>query len=103
LDEIPQLDLPSLELRKKSLIFSERDLVGKFIGLWPSQKFVEAWVAKKWPLKINGQTIPFSYGHGYFMFLFLNNEETYVLFIFGSYFMGFRGMYLSPWTFEFKP
>jgi len=33
---------------------------------------------------------------------FLNNKEKDLIFKYGPYFMGSKGMYVSPWTLEFN-
>ena len=45
MDEIPSLELSPTDPRQKALILSEKSLIGKFTGLWPSPKAVELWIA----------------------------------------------------------
>jgi hypothetical protein len=63
---------------------------------------METWVAEQWSSKINGRVTIFASGHGFYILRFFNKEEQDLIFRFGSYLMGFRGMYLSPWTLDFN-
>ena len=48
LDEIPSLELSPEDPCNCALFLAERTLIGKFTGLWPSPKTVEAWIEERW-------------------------------------------------------
>ena len=59
---------------QKALILSEKALIGKFTGLWPSPKAVELWIAEHWNPLLQGQVSLFAASRGFFVFLFSNKE-----------------------------
>ena len=75
----------------------------KLIGLWPSPKDVETWMGEQLSPKIKGRVSSFASSRGYFVFLFLNKEEWDLIFHSRPLLVGFRGMYLSPWSIDFNP
>jgi hypothetical protein len=48
MEEIPSLELSPEEPCNLALILAENALIGKFTGLWPSPKTVEAWMEDRW-------------------------------------------------------
>ena len=46
MDGIPSLELSPTDPCHKALILSEKALIGKFTGLWPSPMVVEIWIAE---------------------------------------------------------
>jgi len=99
LDEIPTLELSPAEPCRLALTFSETALIGKFTGLWPSPKAVEAWAFDRW----EGDFSFCALGRGYFLAQFSSKEHRDLIFRSGPYFMGTRGLYLAPWTLDFNP
>jgi hypothetical protein len=77
--------------------------VGNFTGLWPNSKVVESWVLEHWCPKVKGTIRYFVVGRGYFIFTFFSKSERDIIFRSGPYFMGSRGMFLSPWSLDFNP
>jgi hypothetical protein len=74
LDAILHLDIFSLEEIRKALFLLEKAMFGKLIGLWPSPKFVNTWVAQQWAPKIYSRVFSFASCYEYFIFIFLNKE-----------------------------
>jgi hypothetical protein len=103
MEEIPSLELPPEEPCNLALLFAETALIGKFTGLWPSPKSVEAWMDDRWKSLIQGKVSLFAVGRGFFVFGFASKEDRDLVFRSGPYFMGSRGLFLAPWTLDFNP
>jgi hypothetical protein len=80
----------NLELR-----LEKNGLINHFIGIWPSPKARNNCVDKKWRHLIKGHLSHSFCGWGFFVFLFEEKADKYMIFIIGPYFMGTRGMYLN--------
>jgi hypothetical protein len=48
MEEIPSVELSPEEPCNLALLLAENALIGKFTGLWPSPKMVEAWMDDRW-------------------------------------------------------
>jgi hypothetical protein len=103
LDEIPSLELSPEDPCNCALFLAERTLIGKFTGLWPSPKTVEAWIEERWGPMIQGSILRSAVGRGYYAFSFSEKEDRDLVFRSGPYFMGSRGLFLAPWTLDFNP
>lgn len=103
MEEIPSLELSPAEPCWKALILSERALIGKFIGLWPSPKAVELWIAEHCNPILHGQVSLFVAGRVFYVFLFLSKEDRDLVFRSGPFFLGSRGLFLAPWILGFNP
>ena len=86
-----------------ALLLSEKALIGKFTGLWPSPKAVEQWITERWSSLAASHISLCAAGRGYFVFIFANKEERDLIFRSGPYFMGSRGLFLAPWSLDFNP
>jgi len=73
--------------RKTFLTFSNRALVGKFMGMWPSPKSIRQWVDKAWKSMMKGNLGVFAVGNGHFVFLFECKEDKDIVFQNGPYFL----------------
>jgi hypothetical protein len=103
MDNIPTVELPVEETCRSTLNLAKRDLIGQFIGLWPSPKAVEYWVKRNWiPLVSQGMKSHFV-GKGFFVFVFDNAEDRSLIFRNGPYFLGPQGLYLNKWSLDFDP
>ena len=99
----PRIQIMSTTSRLKALALSEKGLIGKFTGIWPSPKTMDTWINKNWiPLISEGLQHCFC-GKGFFTFLFVNKEDKDLIFRSGPYFMGPRGLYLNRWSSSFDP
>jgi hypothetical protein len=103
MEEIPSLELSPEEPCKLALLLADKALIGKFTGLWPSPKTVEAWTIDRWEPMIQGGVSLFAVGRGFFVFRFASKEDCDLVFRSGPYFMGSRGLFLAPWTLDFNP
>jgi hypothetical protein len=64
---------------------------------------MELWLNQNWKKNIQGKMSHALCGKGFFVFLFENKADRYLVFRSGPYFMGLRGMYLNKWTPYFSP
>jgi len=103
MEEIPSLELSPEEPCNVALFLAENGLIGKFMGLWPSPKTVEAWIIERWKPLIQGSVTLWAVGRGFFVFSFSKTEDRDLVFRSGPYFMGSRGLFLAPWTLDFNP
>jgi hypothetical protein len=42
-------------MRRKSLSFASRVLVGQFMGLWPSPRQIDLWIERNWHPLVQGR------------------------------------------------
>jgi hypothetical protein len=103
LDVVLEIDLPPDHPMKVALSLSERGLVGQFMGLWPSTRSTNNWIQRNWRPLITNNVTCYAVGRGYFIFEFISQEDKYLIFRNGSYFMGTQGLYLNRWTPSFDP
>jgi hypothetical protein len=103
LEEIPSMELSPEDPCKLALLLEENALIGKFTGLRPSPKTVEAWMDDRWKPLIQGKFSLCAVGRGFFLFSFSRTEDRDLVFKSGPYFMGARGLFLAPWTLDFNP
>ena len=97
------MDLPTDQPCRTDLNIAERGLIGQFIGLWPSPKAIEGWVQRNWKPLISEGIRSNLIGKGYYVFLFENSTDRYLIFRNDPYFMGPQGLYLNKWTLDFDP
>lgn len=76
-------------------------LIGKFIGLWPTEKELRGWIAAKWNLKrhITLQLGP----KGFFTAIFNCLEDRNRVMDGGPYFFNAASPYLRDWVERFNP
>jgi hypothetical protein len=103
MEEIPSLELSPEGPCNLALLLAEKALIGKFTGLWPSPKTVEAWIDERLKSMIQGNVSLCAVGRVFFVFSFSRAKDRDLVFRSGPYFMGSRGLFLAPWTLEFNP
>jgi hypothetical protein len=103
MEEIPSLELSPEEPCNLALLLAEKALIGKFTGLWPSPKTVEAWMDDRWKSLIQGNVSLCTVGRSFFVFSFSRKVDRDPVFRSRPYFMGSRGLFLAPWTLDFIP
>ena len=87
---------------RTTLNIADRGLIGQFIGFCPSPKEIEGWVQRKWKPLISEGICNNLIGKGYYVFLFENSIDRYLIFRNGPYFMGPQGLYLNKWNTDFE-
>jgi hypothetical protein len=97
LDSIPEIELPLDHPMQVAISLSNRGLVGKFMGLWPSSKTTDNWIQKNWCPLIQNNVTCYAVGRGFFIFEFISEEDRELIFRNGPYFMGTQGLYLNFW------
>jgi hypothetical protein len=76
-------------------------LIGKFLGLWPSEKDLAHWIKAWWNPKGDYELQLSS--KGFFIVIFYNLEDKDHIFEGGPYFYNSVGLYLCFWTDRFCP
>jgi len=76
-------------------------LIGKFLGLWPTEKALQGWIAPKW--KPKGQVTLQLGPKGFFTTIFHCVEDKSRIFEGGPYFFNSLGLYLHDWKARFNP
>jgi hypothetical protein len=79
LDQIPEVSIPSTTARRKALSFASRELVGQFMGLWPSPRQIDLWIERNWHPLVQGRMNHFFCGKGFYIFISSLNQ-TEILF-----------------------
>lgn len=74
--------------------------MGKFLGLWPTQKALQGWIASKW--KPKGQVTLQLGPKGFFTTIFNCLEDRTCIFEGGPYFFNSGGLYLHDWIERFN-
>ena len=79
----------------------DHPLIGKFTGLWPTEKALHSWIAAKWKPKghITLQLGP----KGFFIAIFNFLEDRNKVLDGGPYFFNAVGLYLRGWIERFNP
>jgi len=103
LDNIPSIDLPPKETCRSALNLVERGLIGKFTGLWPYPKAIDAWVQRNLSPLVQEASRSHLVGRGFFIFVFEKLEYKNLIFRNRPYFMGPQGLYLKKWSPYFDP
>ena len=78
----------------------ERALIGKFVGIWPSEKTLTWWINTTW--KPQGHYDLQLGAKGFFIVIFFNEDRTRI-FESGPYFFNSAGLFLRPWKERFNP
>lgn len=80
---------------------TDHAFIGKFIGLWPTEKALYGWIVAKWKPKghITLQLGP----KRFFTVIFLCLEDKFRILEQGPYFFNSTGLYLREWVARFNP
>ena len=103
MDCIPIVELPIAETCRSAVNLADKGLIGKFTGLWPSPKSVEAWVHRNWTSLVSEGIKSHFVGKGFYVFVFESLDDKNLIFRNSPYFMGPQGLYLNKWTPDFDP
>jgi hypothetical protein len=93
-------EIPSLEIKSKGLwshiqYVQNHDLIGKFVGIWPSKKSLIWWINVTW--KPQGHYDLKLGEKGFFTVIFVNPEDINQVFEGGPSFFNSTGLYLLFW------
>jgi hypothetical protein len=104
---IPQLEKPPLYRIKSTRVgehtqfMMDHALIGKFLGLWPTEKDLARWIKEWWNPK-GDYEIQLS-SKGFFTIILYNLEDKDRIFDNGPYFYNSAGLFLRFWTDRFSP
>ena len=80
---------------------SDHDLIGKFIGIQPSEKALLWWINSTW--KPKGHYDLHLGSKGFFIVSFISQEDQNRIIDGGPYFYYLAGLFLRPWKEKFCP
>jgi hypothetical protein len=97
----PKYVINSPRIEEQKQYMQDNALIGKFLGLWPSERELIKWIQYWWRPK----------GHydlqlgskGFFTIIFHNLEDRNRIFDGGPYFFNSAGLFLRFWTEKFSP
>jgi hypothetical protein len=104
---IPQMDktsrylISSTRVGEHTQFMREHALIGKFLGLWPSERDLNKWIKHWWNPKGDYEVQLSS--KGFFTIILYNPEDRDRIFENGSYFYNSAGLFLRFWTERFSP
>jgi hypothetical protein len=93
------INSPSIEEQKQYM--RDYALVGKFLGLWPSECDMIKWIQYWWKPKGHYELQLGS--KGFFTIIFHNLEDCNCIFDGGPYFFNSAGLFLRFWKEKFSP
>jgi hypothetical protein len=76
-------------------------LIGKFMGIWPTEKALLVWIKSKW--KVKGEISLKLRSKGFFTTVFTCSEDRNQIFDEGPYFFNLVGLHLRYWSERFSP
>jgi len=99
--QAPKYVISSPRIEEQKQYMRDNALVGKFLGLWPSERDLVKWIQYWWRPK----------GHydlqlgskGFFTIILHNLEDRNRIFDGGPYFYNSAGLFLRFWTEKFSP
>lgn len=76
-------------------------VIYKFMGIWPTEKALQAWIRNHW--KPKGKIDLHLRSKGFFTVVFTNLEDKDRVFEGGLYFYASAGLCMRPWVMNFVP
>jgi hypothetical protein len=98
---VPQYVIKSNIIGEHTQFMRDHALIGKFLGLWPSERDLAHWIKAWWNPKGDYELQLRS--KGFFTIIFYNLEDKYHIFEGGPYFYNSTRLYLCFWTEHFYP
>ena len=98
---VPKLQIKSARIIEDISYMKEQALIGKFIGIWPSEKTLTWWINTTW--KPHGHYDLQLGEKGFFTVIFFSEEDKTIIFESGTYFYNSVGLFLRPWKERFNP
>jgi hypothetical protein len=99
--QAPKYIISSPRIEEKKQYMRDYALVGKFLGLWPSERDLIKWIQYWWKPKGHYELQLGS--KGFFTIIFHNLEDRNRIFDGGPYFYNSAGLFLRFWTEKFSP
>jgi hypothetical protein len=97
----PRYLISSTRVGEHTQFMREHALIGKFLGLWPSERDLLRWIKDWWNPK-GDYKVQLS-SKGFFMIILYNLEDKDKIFDNGPYFYNSAGLFLRFWTDRFSP
>jgi hypothetical protein len=97
----PRYVIKTTRIGEHTQFMRDHALIGKFLGLWPSEKDLAHWIKAWWNPKGDYELQLSS--KGFFTVIFYNLEDKDRIFEGGPYFYNSVGLYLCFWTDCFCP
>jgi hypothetical protein len=97
----PKYIVSSPRIEEQKQYMRDYALVGKFLGLWPSERDLVKWIQHWWKPKGHYELQLGS--KGFFTIILHNLEDRNCIFYGGSYFFNSAGLFLRFWTEKFSP
>jgi hypothetical protein len=99
--QAPKYVVCSPRIEEQKQYMRDNALVGKFLGLWPSERDLVKWIQHWWKPKGHYELQLGS--KGFFTIIFHNLEDRNRVFDGGPYFYNSAGLFLRFWTEKFSP
>jgi hypothetical protein len=99
--QAPKYVVSSPRIEEQKQYMRDNALVGKFLGLWPSERDLVKWIQYWW--KPKGHYDLQLGSKGFFTIIFHNLEDRNRVFDGGPYFYNSAGLFLRFWTEKFSP
>lgn len=90
---------PALQVHTEHMV--EYVVICKFMGTWPMEKALQAWIRNHW--KPKGKIELHLGSKGFFTVVFTSLEDKDRVFDGGPYFYASAGLYMRPWIMNFVP
>jgi hypothetical protein len=98
---VPRYVIRSNKIGEHTQFMRDHALIGKFLGLWPSERDLARWIKAWWNPK-GYYELQLS-SKGFFTVIFYNLEDKDHVFEGGPYFYNSAGLYMCFWTERFCP
>lgn len=98
---MPTVDFPSHRINARIQYMRDHALIGKFIGIWPTERALSSWINAKWAPK--GHISLHIGPKGFFTVVFNCLEDRTRVVDGGPYFFNAAGLYLRGWIERFDP
>eukprot|EP00253_Pinus_taeda_P005142 PITA_05142 len=98
---IPTVEFPSHRINARIQYMRDHALIGKFIGIWPTERALSSWINTKWAPK--GHISLHLGPKGFFTVVFNFLEDRNRILDGGPYFFNSAGLYLRAWVERFNP
>lgn len=97
----PKVEFSSHRINARIQFMRDHALIGKFIGIWPTERALRSWISTKW--KPKGHITLHLGPKGFFIAIFNCLEDRNRILDGGPYFFNFAGLYLKGWVERFNP